>query len=119
MFTNISASSLIQSVGCQLLTRRYLEGPLFYLNVRLVASAPQPSGMKDNRAIVVQSWAMTISSLGHRLTAWCSPMTRTKLTWAFKWEDQDILTQDCSLAENYSTGPILDLQNWPPNFHGS
>lgn len=92
--------------------------PLFYLSVGLAGAAPQQSGIKDDRAVVMQSWAKTIISLDHKITAGCSPVARRQLAWAFKWKEQDILTQDLSQAEN-GTGPVLNLQNWSPNFHGS
>lgn len=54
----------VRQTQCQLIdtacelpasTGRYLEMPLLYLSVRLAASAPQKSGMKDDRAVVMQS----------------------------------------------------------------
>lgn len=84
----------------------------------LAGSAPQQSGMKDNRAVVMQSQAMTAISLDHKITAGCSPVARPQLTQAFKRKERDILTQDLSLAED-STGTILNLENWSPKFHGS
>lgn len=95
--------------------------PLFYLGVRLTASAPQPIGTRDNGAVVMQisdkvgNGCHTNEPQNHR-RVW--PNGQNPID-SFQMESTGILSQDRSLGENYSSGHVLNLENSSSDFHGS